>query len=134
MRKVVSTVEGYTFFIGEKKLRNDQGKYIGKEDYCYYFETGKQMSGSDIADSLEISRSAVSQSLKRSLTTIYYALKKKNKLLSPVEIMLLVTEILEIETEEQYIKLFKLLPTKIKGEVCKDAFREFRESRQFYKN
>ena len=117
MKKVVSTIEGYTFFIGERVLRNENGKKIGNKKYFVDFETGKHMSGQEIADSLCISRSSVSQSLKRSLTNIFFTLREKNKYLSSFEIILLMSEMLNIKTEIQYKKFFKLFNREIKGEV-----------------
>lgn len=107
MRKIVSTYEGYTFFIEEKK--------------CVDFITGKCLTGQEVADNIGISRSSVSQSLKRSIKKLYLRLKKKNKILSPMEIVLLMTEILEINDETQFKKLFILFNPKIKGEIKRDA-------------
>jgi len=107
MREIVSCNEGYSIFIDKKG--------------CVVYETGKHMTGQDIADNLKISRSAVSQSLKRSLATIYRHLKIRNRMLRPIDIALIMADMLNVKTEVQYEKFFRLFNTKIRGEICKDA-------------
>ncbi len=104
MRKIVSTKEGYSFFIDNKG--------------CVCYETGRHITGEDVAKELKVPRVATSQPLHRSLTRIYYALKKRNKYLTPVDIMILIAnDICGCETDNEYQKFYKLFPSRIKGEV-----------------
>jgi len=110
--KIVSSIEGYTFFIDEKK--------------CFDFETGKHLTGQEIANILNISRVAVSQNLKKGLTKIYKFLRKRNTYLDPVDVVLLMADMFGIKSETQYNNFFKLFNNKIKGEIYKNAKKEFR--------
>ncbi len=110
MRKIVSTKEGYTFFI-------DEGD-------CVDYETGKHLTGVDVANKLKITPVAVSQTLKRSLRKIYYHVKRTNRYLNPVDIMILLAEICGCETDDEYRSFYKLFPPKIKGEVLNAAIQK----------
>jgi len=110
--KVISTKEGYSFFIDE---------HIGKKrkkNFAVYL-TGKSMTGSEISKDLRITRMAVSQSLKRSLKKIYYNLKKNNRSLDPFEIAVTMSQILcvSLDCYNEVNKFFNLFPRDIKEEI-----------------
>lgn len=105
MRKVVSSKEGYSLFFENTKHGIN----------CVAYGTKEHMTGKDIADTLKISRSAVSQSLRRSVKKIFIHLKKRN--ISTIEIMFIMIKIFNIETESQYKKFFKLLPEKVRRNI-----------------
>lgn len=107
MRQVVSCDEGYSFFIDKKGW--------------VMYETGKHMTGQEIAEVLDISRSAVSQSLKRSLASIYRHLKIRNRNLNSFDLILIMADMFDIKTEVQYEKFFRLFDNRVKGEICRDA-------------
>lgn len=111
---VISTREGYSFFIDEhigpkKKL---------KKNFVVYL-TGKSMTGTEISKDLHITRMAVSQSLKRSLKKIYYRLKKYNRHLDPFEIAVTMSQILcvSMDCSNEVNKFFNLFPKDIKEEI-----------------
>lgn len=112
MENVISTKEGYSFFIDE---------HIGKKKKKNFvvFLTGKSMTGSDISKELRITRMAVSQSLKRSLKKIYYTLKKNNRHLDPFEIAVEMSQILcvSLDCSNEVNKFFNLFPADIKDEI-----------------
>lgn len=110
MRKIVSTDDGYSLFL-EKK--NDNIK-------CVAYETEKHMSGQEIADILEITRSAVSQSLKRSIRRIFLKLKKNNNI-SSIEIACAMAKVFNVKTDSQYVNFFRLFSDDIKGEIYAEA-------------
>ena len=116
MRQVVSCDEGYSFFIDKKEV--------------VFYETGRHMTGQDIADVLDISKGAVSQNLKRALRKVYRFIRNSNRrLLSPVEVVMVMAEMLDIRTETQYQKFFKLFDNDIKGEISADAYKYFGQYR-----
>ena len=107
MREIVSTHEGYTFFI-------EEGKFCD-------FKTGESRTGKQVADILGISRSSVSQALRASIQKLYKHIRNRNRKLSPMQIALLMTYILEINDESEFKKMFMLFNTKIRMEIKKDA-------------
>lgn len=113
MRKIVSNDNGFSLFF------EDEGKDVD----CIAYETGKHMTGQDVATYLNISRSAVSQSLKRSIKRIFYTIKRKNHKASTVQIMCIMADMFNVKSEKQYKKFFKLFPSSIKGEVHEEAFK-----------
>lgn len=115
--EVVSTKEGVSFLFDKK--------------YKYkYFFTGEHMTGDEVADYLEISGSAVSQSLETGLSKIYFRLKRvTKKQLSPVELMLLIVNIFGVKSEKEYKKFFYLFNCKIRNEVRISA-RHFEYDRE----
>lgn len=110
MKKIISK-EGISFFY---EIADDDVK-------CIAYETNKPMSGSDIANKLNISRSAVSQSLRRSITRIYSILKNRYRISSPIEIMCIMVDMFNIKTETEYKKFFKLFPNDIKDVINERA-------------
>ena len=112
MRKVVSK-EGYSFFI-----ERDENEDIE----CTAYITGDHMKGQEIADIIGISKSAVSQAIKRSMKKIYYSMKYRYDC-NPVEAVCLMANLFNVNSEEQYNKFFKLFPPDIKGEVRYEAFK-----------
>ena len=112
MRKVVSDEDGYSLF-----LENEDG-----DIKCVAYETGRHMTGQEIADVLGITRSAVSQSLKKSIKFIYYKIKR-NTNLSPVEVICIMAKMFNIKSNSQYKKFFRLFPSNIKGVVYAKAHK-----------
>jgi len=84
---------------------------------CVKHETGKHLSGTMIAEKLNISRAAVSQILKRSIKKIYLSLKNSNKEYSTIQIISGMAKLFNIKTESEYKKFFRLLPENVKGEI-----------------
>ncbi len=107
--EVVSTKEGVSFLFDKK--------------YKYkYFFTGEHMTGDEVAEYLEMSGSAVSQSLETGLSKIYFRLKRVNKKqLSPIEIMFLMVSIFGVKSEKECKKFFYLFSCKIRNEVRMSA-------------
>ena len=112
--KVISTKEGYSFFIDEhigpkKRLKKNFAVYL----------TGKSMTGTEISNDLRITRMAVSQSLKRSLKEIYYKLKKHNRHLDSFEIAVAMSQLLcvSMDCSNEVNKFFNLFPNDIKEEI-----------------
>jgi len=79
---------------------------------------GCHLSGSEVARQLNISRSAISQSLKRSTSKIYKWFLKKN---SPYETFQLMSMMCNCHHEEDKKDLFKMLPIKVQREIQNDA-------------
>ena len=111
MRKIVSAKNGYTYFYENESNNMD----------CVIFETGEHMSGADIARELNITRSAVSQSLRRSIKRIYSYIKNRNNGLSTIEVMSIMANMFNVKTNSQYKKFFNLFPINIKGEFYAEA-------------
>ena len=111
MRKIVSTKEGFSLFFDDEC------------DDCVVYETGKHMSGSEVARKLDISRSAVSQSLKRSIKRIFYSIKRKNQKASTIQIMCSMASMFNVQSEKEYKRFFRLFPDNIKGEIHAEAYR-----------
>lgn len=76
----------------------------------------KEMTGADIGKILGISRAAVSQILKKSISKIYFILKNKNKNISSTEILCGMAKGFNLQ-EYQYKKFFKLFPKEAKEEI-----------------
>ncbi len=110
IRKVVSTEEGYTFLINDDEF------------VCY--ETGKQLTGEDVAKELKISRSAVSQNLKKTLKCIFYTLKRTNKDLTTLQVLTFLAEWCGIKAEKHYKQFFRLFPKNIRKDIYTDAFKQ----------
>ena len=106
-RKVVSCHEGFTFFIDKSG--------------CVSYETGKHLSGEKVAQKLKITASAVSQSTKRSLSTVYFRLRYKNRALSPIEIMLIMIDMFGVKCEDNYDKFLSMFDSRVNKEIRKDA-------------
>lgn len=103
MRKIVSTREGVSLYLDG--------------DEIVIYETGRHMTGQDVANQLNISRSAVCQSLKRSIRRIYYGLKRRNHDVSAIQILCAMANMFNVKTEKEYRKFFRLFPENIKGEI-----------------
>lgn len=111
MRKIVSTEKGKTYYYD---ISEDNVK-------CTKFETNKHMSGQEISDSLHISKSAVSQILKRSVKKIYFRLRRENTCCSASQIVGNMACAFNISTDSEYKKFFRLLPDIVKGEINAEA-------------
>lgn len=85
------------------------------------FKNGKHMSGQEIADKLNISRAAVSQTLKRSIEKVFISLKKKNKNQSNIKIMSVMANEFNIQSNIEYQKFFRLFPERIKRNIYDEA-------------
>jgi predicted transcriptional regulator len=111
MRKIVTIKDGRTFFFE-----------VENEDIdCVVYETGKHMSGTEIANRLDITRSAVSQILKRSIKSIYFKLKNRYRNYSTTQIVGIMACVFNVKTDMEYKKFFRLFPEKIKGEINDEA-------------
>ncbi len=87
-------------------------------------EYEKAMTGSEIARELGITRQAVSQSLKRAISKVYYGLQEQNITESPTETIMFMRDWFGITDEEDIQQFFDLFPKKIRDEVKSDA-RDF---------
>jgi predicted transcriptional regulator len=112
MRKIITTKKGYTLIL--EKQKND-------EIECVAYKTGIPMKSIDVAKHLKLSRSAVSQSLKRSIRKIYNKMRKENKILSSIEIMCIMADVFNVKSQIEYKKFFNLFPSHVKGEVYEEA-------------
>ena len=77
----------------------------------------EQLTGAEIATSLNISRQAVSQTLKRGLKKIFDELKKENKDSDAFEIAIGIAHGLDIMDEREYEKFFRLFPPATRKEI-----------------
>ncbi len=112
MRKIVRK-DGYCLFFD----MNDEGQVR-----CTAYESGSHLNGEEIASALGISRSAVSQILKRTVRSIYYKLRRCNtRDVSALQIVAVMAEMFGIKTDNEYKKFFKLFPESIQGDVYADA-------------
>lgn len=111
MRKTVSLEEGYSLFFEKSK----------KCVKCVAYGTEEHMSGQDIANNLNISRSAVSQILKKSIEKVFYMFKNRYKDYSTIEIICLMAKIFNVKNDLQYRKFFKFFPEEIRSEVYEIA-------------
>ncbi len=112
MKKIVSK-EGVSYFY---EMSDDDVE-------CIAYETNKYITGSEVASRLDISRSAVSQSLKRSIKRVYFGVKKRYKLTSDIEVMCIMSTMFNIRTESEYKKFFNFFPSNIKDNVNAEAKR-----------
>ncbi len=81
----------------------------------------RAMSGSEIARTLDISRQAVSQALKRAMTKTYNALMDENITNSPTETVLFMREWFGILDDEDIAQFLDLFPEEIQDEIRQDA-------------
>ena len=115
MRKIVNKDRYCLFF-----ERDDEG--VVK---CTAYESGRHLNGEEIARALGITRSAVSQILKRTVRNVYYKLRRYNSSdVSTSQIVAIMAEMFEIKTDKEYRKFFRLFPEKIQGEVHRDAYKK----------
>ena len=111
MRKIVSRNE-YSLFI--EQIEND-------EIDCVAYINGMPMKQTEVADQLNLSKSAVSQSLRRSINKIYRKIRNENRRLSSIQIMCTMADIFNIKSQKEYQDFFKLFPKKIQGDVYEEA-------------
>lgn len=81
----------------------------------------RAMSGSEIARELNITRQAVSQSLKRAVTKVYEGLIEENITETPTETIIFMMDWFGISDEEDIQQFFEMFPKKIRDEVKEDA-------------
>ena len=81
----------------------------------------EQMSGTDIAKELGVTRQAVSSTIKKGLPKFYQGTKDMNPKMRPWDILLLIAK--KTGMREEPVKLLKLMPKKIRQEIEKDAER-----------
>lgn len=81
----------------------------------------RAMTGSEIARDLNISRQAVSQSLKRAVTKMYTGLMENGITTNPTETIMHMREYFHITDEEDIIQFIELFPKKIREEVKEHA-------------
>jgi len=80
-----------------------------------------QMSGTEIARELGVTRQAVSSTIKKGLPKFYQGTKDMNPKMRPWDILLLIAD--KTGMREEPVKLLKLMPKKIRQEIEKDAER-----------
>ena len=76
-------------------------------------------TGSEIARELNISRQAVSQSLKRAIIKIYNGLMEKD--VTPTEVVLFMRDWFGVVEDEDIQQFYDLFPKKIKDELKNDT-------------
>jgi len=111
MRKVISTEKGKSFFY---EIKDDKVN-------CIQYETDKHMTGQEIGDILNVSKATISTILKRSIKKIYLLLKKEYKDYSVTKIVAEMACMLNVKTDSEYKKFFRLLPKNIKGKINAEA-------------
>lgn len=114
MIKIVNENKGYTLIFEKEE--------DGEID-CVAYETYVNMSGTEVANELGITRQAVCQSLKKSMQKVYYRVKNIYNIHSPVEVLSLMATMFNVRSETEYKKFFSLFPSNIKGEVHAEVFR-----------
>jgi len=119
MRKIVTTKNGYTYILEKKVIKDTTWYDIDIE--CIAYKTGIPMKSIEVARHLKLSRSAVSQSLKRSIRKIYNKIKRENGALSSIEIMCIMADFFNIKSQIEYKKFFNLFPPHVKGEIYEEA-------------
>jgi len=115
MLKIVNSDKGYILILEKKE--------DSEEIDCVAYETYVNMSGTEVADELGITRQAVCQSLKKSIKKIYYRIKNIYQSSSPIEILAIMATMFNIYSESEYKKFFNLFPPNIKGEVHAEVFK-----------
>lgn len=81
----------------------------------------EQMSGTEIAKELGVTRQAVSSTIKKGLPKFYQATKDNNPGVKPWDIFLLIAQMTGMR--EDLNKLLKLMPRNIRTEIENDAKR-----------
>ena len=86
------------------------------------------MNGEEIADALNYSRQNISQLLKRALGKFYFKISQQQKDMSPFEIAVLMSRMLNVSSDEtgesEIKKFFKLFPVNIRSKIKKDATKK----------
>lgn len=85
----------------------------------------RAMTGSEIARDLNISRQAVSQSLKRAVTKVYSGLMEQGITSNPTETILHMREYFGVTDEEDIVQFIELFPKKIRDEI-RDHARNYK--------
>lgn len=78
-------------------------------------------TGSEIARELNISRQAVSQSLKRAIVKIYEGLLSEKICETPTETLMFMRDWFGVEEEEDIQQFYDLFPKYIKDDIIVDA-------------
>ena len=95
-------------------------------------ERVRAKTGSEIARELDISRQAVSQTLKRAVTKIYNGLLEENITESPTETILFMRDWFGITDEEDLQQFYDMFPKNIRDEIKEHArtysIGEYRDS------
>lgn len=95
-------------------------------------ERVKAKTGSEIARELDISRQAVSQTLKRAVTKIYNGLQEEGITESPTETILFMQSWLGVTDEEDIQQFYDMFPKSIRDEIKEHArnysIAEYRDS------
>jgi len=89
-------------------------------------KTRPAMSGAEIARELHITRQDVSQILKRGLNKVFKTLSSKSPDLSPFEILVDMSLMLDVEqSEEELGKFFRLFPEDTKTLILNSALDKY---------
>jgi len=81
----------------------------------------QSMSGSEIARELGISRQAVSQLLKRSISKVYNGILEKGLTDTPTETAMFMMDWFGIEDEEDIQQFYDLFSVEIQDKIRRDA-------------
>lgn len=81
----------------------------------------KAKTGSEIARELDISRQAVSQSLKRAIVKVYDGLLSENICDTPTETIMFMREWFGVADDEDIHQFYDLFPKRIKDAIILDA-------------
>lgn len=105
MRKTVSTIEGFSLHI------DDEGFVL--------YKTGQHMNGKEIGDVLNISKVAVSYSLRRAIKKVYDELRYKN--ISHFDVFCSMGNVFNLKTVEEYKWLLNCFSKEIRRKVNEEA-------------
>lgn len=114
--KIVNSKKGYALIFEKNKEDID----------CVAYDIRRNMSGQEVADQLNVSRSSISQTLKKSMKKVYYRIRNVYGLSSPIEVLAMMADIFNVNSESEYKKFFNLFPPNIKGEVHAEVFRKYK--------
>lgn len=81
----------------------------------------KARTGSEISRELDISRQAVSQSLKRAIIKVYEGLLIEEICDTPTESLMFMREWFGVQDDEDIQQFYDLFPKYIKDEIMNDA-------------
>jgi predicted transcriptional regulator len=81
----------------------------------------EQKTGAEIAAELGITRQAVSQALKRALKKVYIETGKLDKGWGPFEVATVMSQIFNVDDEDDLSKFIRLFPPDIRKEIETDA-------------
>lgn len=81
----------------------------------------RAMTGSEIAREMDISRQAVSQSLKRAVMKVYTNLQEEGITDGPIETIMVMRQWFDIEDDDDLKEFYDIFPKKVREEIRQDA-------------